>query len=97
MFIGKELTGSHCNCQAERFVDTFKKTLQKLQGEGVMAHVLQTFLDHTLPIFVRIEDPAEKFLGRILRTPLRDLQHKKPGNHLHRNDQEMEDVKSGRK
>ena len=41
--------------------------------------------------------PSEKFLGRILRTPLSDLQLKKPGTHLCRNDQEMEDVKSGRK
>ena len=34
----------HCNGQAERFIDTFERTLQKLQGEGIMADVLQTFL-----------------------------------------------------
>ena len=41
--------------------------------------------------------PAEKFLGIILRTPLSDLQLKRTGTHLHRNDQEMKEVKSGRK
>ena len=49
--------------------------------------------DHTLPVYVRIEDA----LGRILRTSLSDLQLKKPETHLRRNDQEMEDMKSGRK
>ena len=91
----------HCNGQAERFVDTFKRTLQKLQGEGVMADALQTFLltYRTTPCasLSGLKTPAEKFLGRILRTPLSDLQLKRTVTHLHRNDQEMKEVKSGRK
>ena len=48
-------------------------------------------------ILTELKTPAEKFLGRILRTPLSDLQLKKTRTQLHRNDQEMEEVKSGRK
>ena len=84
----------HCNGQAERFVDTFKRTLQKLQGEGyLMADALQTFLltykTTSCASLSGLKTPAEKFLRRILRIPLSDLQLKKTGTHLHRNDQEM--------
>lgn len=62
------------NGQAERFVDTFKRSLKKLQGEGNMKDNLQTFLrayrstpnantpDH--------RSPAEHMLGRPMRTEL---------------------------
>ena len=48
-------------------------------------------------IFIRIEDARREIPGRILRTPLSDLQLKRTVTHLHRNDQEMKEVKSGRK
>ena len=64
-----------------------------------MADALQTSLlickTTSYPSLSVLKMPAEKSLGRILRTPLSDLQSKKPGTHLHRNDQEMEEVKSG--
>ena len=66
-----------------------------------MADALPTFLliyrTTTCSSLSGLKTPAEKFLGRILRTPLSDLQLKKPGTHLHRNDQEMEDMKYGRR
>ena len=34
----------HANGQAEHFVDTFKRTLIKLKGEGTVAENIQTFL-----------------------------------------------------
>ena len=99
--IGSPPYQPHCNGQVESFIDTFKRNLQKLQGEGVMADALQTFLltyRTTLCASLSgLKTPAEKFLGRILRTPLSDLQLKKTVTHLHRNDQEMKEVKSGRK
>ena len=64
-----------------------------------MADALQTFLltYRTTPCasLSGLKMPAEKFLGRILRTPLSDLQLKRTVTHLHRNDQEMKEVKSG--
>ena len=66
-----------------------------------MAYALQKFMltyrTTPCPSLSGLKMPAEKFLGRILRTPLSDLQLKKPGTHLHRNNQEMEEVKFGRK
>ena len=58
-----------------------------------MADALQTLLltYSTTPCasLSGLKTPAEKFLGRILATPLSHLQLKKTGTHLHRNDQEM--------
>ena len=68
----------HCNGQAERFVDTFKRALRKLQGEGATADVLQKFLltyrTTPLPSSEELKTPAELLLGRQLRIPLTDLQ-----------------------
>jgi hypothetical protein len=62
------------NGRAEQFVDTFKRCLQKLQGEGDMDEILDTFLltyrttpNSTLP---KQQSPAEMFLGRKPRTTL---------------------------
>ena len=73
----------HCNCQAECFADTFKRTLQK--GEGLMADALQTFLltykTTSCPSLSGLKmhrDSWEEY-GEL------HLQLKKPGTHLCRN------------
>jgi len=62
------------NGWAEPFVDTFKRGLHKLQGEGSMDEILDTFLltyrttpNSTLP---QQPSPPELFLGRKPRTSL---------------------------
>jgi len=62
------------NWRAERFVDTFKRGLHKLRGEGSMDEILDTFLltyrttpNSTLP---QQQSPAELFLGCKPRTSL---------------------------
>ena len=64
-----------------------------------MADALQMFLltYSTTPCasLSGLKTPAEKFLERILRTPQSDLQLKRTVTHLHRNDQEVKEVKSG--
>ncbi|MFH4981910.1 hypothetical protein AB6A40_008619 [Gnathostoma spinigerum] len=61
------------NGQAERFVDTFKRTMSKLRGEETTAEALQTFLlsYRTTPnATLSNRSPAEVLLGRRLRTSL---------------------------
>ncbi|MFH4981289.1 hypothetical protein AB6A40_007998, partial [Gnathostoma spinigerum] len=61
------------NGQAERFVDTFKRTMSKLRGEETTAEALQTFLlsYRTTPnATLSDRSPAEVLLGRRLRTSL---------------------------
>ena len=66
------------NGQAERFVDTFKRTLQKLKGEGITEELVQKFLlcyrFTPCPSSPYQKSPAENFLGRQIRTALSDLQ-----------------------
>ncbi|KAL3090675.1 hypothetical protein niasHS_004467 [Heterodera schachtii] len=67
------------NGQAERFVDTFKRTSRKLKGEGI-ANALETFLVtyRTTPSeSLNGKSPAEMFLQRKVRTTL-DLLMPKP-------------------
>ena len=79
------------NGRAERFVDTFKRGLLKLTGEGDKDKILDTFLlpyrttpNSTLP---QQRSPAELFLGRKPRTTLDLLlPTKQPSGH----DEEME-------
>ncbi|CAH8469699.1 unnamed protein product [Schistosoma mattheei] len=60
------------NCQAGRFVDTFKRALIKLKGEGTPVETLQNFLFvyRTTPSDVLPEQksPEEILMGRELRT-----------------------------
>ncbi|PIO74710.1 integrase core domain protein [Teladorsagia circumcincta] len=61
------------NGQAERFVDTFKRTLQKLRGERTTQEALQKFLfayRRTPSPTLSGKSPAEVFLGRRLRSTL---------------------------
>lgn len=62
------------NGQAERFVDTFKRALQKLRREGTTQDAIQTFLLHyrrtPCSMLPGGQSPAEAFLGRRLRTTL---------------------------
>ena len=66
------------NGQAERFVDTFKRTFQKLRGEGATSDVIQKFLwtYRSTPCLSSPgqKTPAENCIGRQLRTPISDLQ-----------------------
>lgn len=62
------------NGQAERFVDTFKRALRKLQGEGSTSNMLDIFLrtyrstpNASTP---NQTSPAEAFLGRRMRVTL---------------------------
>ena len=57
----------HCNGQAERFVDTFKRTLQKLRGGSngrCASNVPIDLQDHTVYIFIRIEDARREIPGK---------------------------------
>lgn len=60
------------NGQAERFVDTFKRSINKLQGEGNLDENLETFLKmyRTAPNdnCPSKKSPAEIMLGRKIRT-----------------------------
>lgn len=62
------------NGQAERFVDTFKRALKKLNGEGTSTRNLQTFLQcyRSTPNrqIVDGKSPAEALLGRKIRIQL---------------------------
>ncbi|KAL3117007.1 hypothetical protein niasHT_002966 [Heterodera trifolii] len=63
------------NGQAERFVDSFKRTFRKLKGEGALsAEIIETFLTayRTTPndTLQECKSPAEAFLGRKVRTTL---------------------------
>jgi hypothetical protein len=61
------------NGQAEKFVDTFKRTFTKLKGEELPAQILDTFLVtyRTTPCpTLNGKCPAELFLGRRPRTTL---------------------------
>lgn len=62
------------NGQAERFVDTFKRALKKLNGEGTSTRNLQTFLQcYRSTPNRQVEDgksPAEVFIGREIRIQL---------------------------
>jgi hypothetical protein len=81
------------NGQAERFVDTFKRTFQKLKGEGAPGmEIIETFLvtyrttpNNSLPDG---KSPSEIFLGRKPRTTL-DLLRPPQIQPIER-DQEME-------
>lgn len=60
------------NGQAERFVDTFKRALQKSQGEGTDDQILDEFLfvyrTTPNPATPECVSPAEVLMGRKLRT-----------------------------
>uniref|UniRef100_A0A5S6QPP6 Integrase catalytic domain-containing protein n=1 Tax=Trichuris muris TaxID=70415 RepID=A0A5S6QPP6_TRIMR len=61
------------NGQAERFVDTFKRSLIKMKAEEGVKGALQTFLFHyrsTPCSAIEKKSPAELFLGRRLRLTL---------------------------
>ncbi|KAA3675726.1 uncharacterized protein DEA37_0006214 [Paragonimus westermani] len=74
------------NGQVERFVDTFKRALQKLQGEGTVPDMLNTFLRtyRSTPNTSGPEgkSPAEAFLGRRIRTPLDLMLPSKPNANM---------------
>lgn len=60
------------NGQAERFVDTLKRALKKMEGEGTTTEILHTFLEvyrsTPNPNSPRGTTPAESFIGRKMRT-----------------------------
>ncbi|XP_037953704.1 uncharacterized protein K02A2.6-like [Teleopsis dalmanni] len=72
------------NGQAERFVDTFKRSLKKLEGEGTITQNLCTFLQtyRSTPNVNSPEkrSPAEVMFGRKMRINLDLLQPKKLHN-----------------
>lgn len=65
------------NGQAERYVDTFKRSLRKMHGEGSVKKNLGRFLINFRstphPSNPHQESPAELFIGRPLRTTLSSL------------------------
>ncbi|EFO91976.1 hypothetical protein CRE_11440 [Caenorhabditis remanei] len=77
------------NGQAERFVDTLKRALCKLRGEGNTETALQTFLQvyrsTPCPSVPNNQSPAEAFIGRKMRTVLNLLLPHKPTPSLERN------------
>lgn len=62
------------NGQAERFVDTFKRALKKMEGEGRVDEIIHTFLQVYRSTPNRSsqhgKSPAEAMLGRKIRTKL---------------------------
>lgn len=62
------------NGQAERFVDTLKRALRKLEGEGTMSEIVQIFLlnyrSTPNPSAPDGKSPAEAVFGRTIRTSL---------------------------
>ncbi|WKY00905.1 hypothetical protein Q1695_015148 [Nippostrongylus brasiliensis] len=81
------------NGQVERFVDTFKRALQKLRGEGTIQESIQTFLFNyrrtPCPSVPGGRSPAEVFLGRRLRSTLTMLKPNK--TEVRRHDEKMEE------
>ncbi|KAL3089247.1 hypothetical protein niasHS_006968 [Heterodera schachtii] len=68
------------NGQAERFVDTFKRTCRKIRGEGaseMLTTFLATYLTTPCEALPECKCPAEMFLRRKPRTTL-DLLRPKP-------------------
>ncbi|EYB87966.1 hypothetical protein Y032_0254g294 [Ancylostoma ceylanicum] len=64
---------SQSNGQAERFVDTLKRTLQKIKEGGMLeklAEFLQCYRRTPCASTSGHLPPAERFLGRQMRTPL---------------------------
>ncbi|EYC07744.1 hypothetical protein Y032_0069g372 [Ancylostoma ceylanicum] len=82
------------NGQAERFVDTFKRTFQKLKREARAPEALQRFLityrRTPCPSAPGGESPAEAFLGRTIRTKLSLFKPSVTRNYTVRN-QKMEE------
>lgn len=78
------------NGQAERFVDTFKRALQKLQGDGTVPDMLNTFLRtyRSTPNASGPggKSPAELFLGRRIRIPLDLILPPKPNAKMRSSD-----------
>ncbi|KAA3679061.1 uncharacterized protein DEA37_0006505 [Paragonimus westermani] len=76
------------NGRVERFVDTFKRALQKLQGEGTAPDILNTLLriHRSTPNASGPEGKslAEAFLGRRFRTPLDLMLSSKPNANMSR-------------
>ncbi|KAA3678191.1 uncharacterized protein DEA37_0012140 [Paragonimus westermani] len=74
------------NGQVERFVDTFKRALQKLQGEGTVPDMLNTFFRtyRSIPNASGPEgkSPAEAFMGRRIRSPLDLMLPSKPNANM---------------
>ncbi|XP_059223477.1 uncharacterized protein K02A2.6-like [Stomoxys calcitrans] len=70
------------NGQAERFVDTFKRALKKMEKEGTTAEILQRFLEvyRSIPNSnsPKGASPAEAFLGRKMRTIFDALKQPSP-------------------
>lgn len=68
------------NGQAERFVDTFKRALKKLDGEGTVDQNLKTFLQCYRSTPNRNapdgKSPAEILHGRKMRIPLNAVKPK---------------------
>ena len=62
------------NGQVERFVDTFKRSLHKLEGEGTPPEVLQIFLSTYRatpnPRTPKGDSPAEALMNRKIRLPV---------------------------
>ncbi|XP_017476105.1 PREDICTED: uncharacterized protein K02A2.6-like isoform X2 [Rhagoletis zephyria] len=79
------------NGQAERFVDTLKRALKKLEGAGTTKQILQTFLKTnrvTPNRSAQGKSPADLFVGRRLRTELDLLKISKP--HSNQRNERME-------
>ncbi|KAA3677170.1 uncharacterized protein DEA37_0006801, partial [Paragonimus westermani] len=74
------------NGQVERFVYTFKRALQKLEGEGTVPDMLNTFLRtyRSTPNASGPEgkSPAEALLGRRVRIPLDLMLPSKPNANM---------------
>lgn len=70
------------NGQAERFVDTLKRAIKKMEGEGTSEECLQTFLQTFRstrnPNSPNGDSPAEVFIGRKLKTSLDLLSRQHP-------------------
>ncbi|VUZ52590.1 unnamed protein product [Hymenolepis diminuta] len=69
------------NGLAERFVDTFKRGLQKAKGEGTIEEVLQNFLlgyRSTPHPAIGEKSPAEMLMGRKVRTVHKRCYRRKP-------------------
>lgn len=69
------------NGQVERFVDTFKRSLQKMEGDGKLTDILDAFLlayrSTPNPATPNQCSPAEAFLNRAFRTSLDALRPQK--------------------
>lgn len=90
--IGHKFTAPYhpqSNGLAERFVDTLKRALKKLEGTGTSKEILQTFLKcyRSTPNTNALQNktPSELFVGRNLRTNL-DLLKKRDQPEIQRNE-----------